>query len=298
MDCEPRMTLLNPPYTIIFGGLFIVFALIGIVSNIVALKIINVPIVKTPTNKLLMSLVISNLLAALILKPIFVLQLFNHSMIMNCYVDILRRYLCILLPGSATLLITVIAYDRCILLTRLNDYERHMTRRKFVTLTAFCFIFPALVPFLGAFGDVAYLGVALFSTIGSFLLMILAFYFIKKAIKKHNIMMIKHHREATLYANMVNNRHKEQQRREMVHVKLSRFVLLLIIVNSFCMSFSNAWILLNLTDKNYNFMDTIVHQRFYLVAMTVLCVNACINPFIYFLKHPEFKTTLRELLHK
>lgn len=298
MHCEPTMSLLTPPITFIFGGLFIAFSLVGTISNVIVLKILRRPLFKTQTNRILASLVLANIFEGLIAAPISAWQLFSRFAITNCYIDFLRRYIIVSLTGTSLLSLVIIAFDRCILLTRLNDYESFMTRRNCLLLVTFAWICPAVIPCLAFLGRYPYLAVALLVTLGSFVALILSFYFIKRAVKKHNGIMLKHQREATLYENTINNRYKEQQRRELVHVKLSRLVSLLIITNFCSMLLSNIWILVNIVETNYPVMNLKNHQLFYLVSLAMVLTNPCINPFILFLKHPEIKRELCDSIQR
>lgn len=296
LECELRMRLLRPSITLILGGLFISLSLIAIISNVILLKILRIPFNRTKTNGLLTSRAFVDLLSGILVGPLFAWQLLNNKALANCNVDVIRRSIVFVIGCSSFLSLAVIAHDRCILLTKLNSYECCMTRKKFIILVAFTWIFPVFVLCVGMIGEKAYFTASLLLFFGSMTSIGFSYYSIRKAMKKHNEIMAQRQREATLHTDIKNNRNTEQKRRELIHVKLAKLVICLIFCYFFCMIFVDAWLVLHYIEHYYYIMNPETYQILYPCAFVLYQLNSCLNPLIIFVKNSTLRRQLKTLL--
>lgn len=294
-DCVPRLSLLNPPMASIFGGLFTIFSLIGFVMNTLVLKILLTPSNRTRTNKILLSRVVTDLITAVVLGPLFSWQLLDKSASQDCRIDLVRRYCLFVIQSTSYLTLAVIVHDRCILLTRLNYYESYMSRRKYIILIVLVWLFPVIAPYLVYVNYVLYFCAAGLVFIVSVSSLFVSYCRIKKAMKEHNKTMQKHKKEWMLYENTLNNRYKEQHRRELLHFRMAKMVYLLIICYFGCVITSNVWFILHAIGKFKSIVTPRSSQLLYVCAFTIFQINSCLNPFLYFHKNPQFKRTLRNM---
>ena len=146
MNCTTRMSTLHPPLTTVFGASFMLISIMATVANGLVLIIIwkpghhNV----TSTTKLLTSLAVTDLLVGIIVSPLSSWQVLNYKLNV-CEIDYARRYFSIFLGITSGLTLALISYDRYILLTKLTNYNKYMTKRKLIILLIFVWLVPTLM---------------------------------------------------------------------------------------------------------------------------------------------------------
>ena len=82
---------------------------------------------------------------------------------------------------------------------------------------------------------------------------------------------------------------EKKKRQERKQIALAKSVTVLIICYTLCLMPSNAWMIFNLLNSKYKFLDWKVFHVWYIIATFATQLNSCINPIIYFLKNPEFR---------
>lgn len=139
--CYPRLHFLQSPATHIFGILFGIETVISFIGNLFVLIILFFTGFHSQSNRFFASLAVSDFLTGLILSPVTTYQLLNTSGRLSCLMDEIRFYATVVLGGSSTLSLAVITYDRYILLTKFNNYDKYMTKLKTTILLLFIWIF-------------------------------------------------------------------------------------------------------------------------------------------------------------
>ena len=142
------MSLLEPPLTTAFGIRFVVISVIATTGNGFVLFIIWRPGHNlTSSTKILTSLAVSDLFVGIILSPLTCFQELNEVSLNNCKIDYIWRYLFFFFfatPSGLTL--AVISYDRYILLTKLTNCNKFMTKRKLIFLLMITWMILAMPP--------------------------------------------------------------------------------------------------------------------------------------------------------
>ena len=187
MNCTTCMSLLEPPLTFVFGFMFIVTSVMATVGNGFSLFIIWRPGLKlTSSTKILTSLVVSDLLVGIILSPLTCFQVLNYISLNDCEIDYARRYLFFFLCNTSGLTLVVISYDRYILLTKLTNYNKFMTKNKLIVLLILAWLVPALIPLLQLkiFGPYVYLFGILTVFFGALVFLIISYSCIVKVIRQ------------------------------------------------------------------------------------------------------------------
>lgn len=308
--CPIRMSILNPPLTTIFGVMFIVASIMATAGNAFVLFVLWRPGRKiTSSIKILSSLAVSDLLVGLVLSPVTAWQVLDHNALRNCNADYVRRYFTVLLVGSSVLTLALISYDRYILLTKLTNYNKYMTKRKIIILLTFAWLFPALVPALqikGAFGKHTYLSFVLICFFVPLVFLSVIYCYIVQAIKKKEMKMMNYTQEFSVNASTDSGEEfkmkevaiKNQNRHEIKQIALAKAVAILIVCYGVCITPINSWIIVDRFNVEYKFMNEKGHQVWYLISMLMSQCNSCINPTIYFLKNPEFQKRVKSLFTK
>ena len=145
MMCNSTLVNLPEYWKTTFGILCLVLSLLATLENAVVVIIIyKNKILRTPSNRILLSLAVSNLLTGIILAPLYVAQLLSNAVVVNCFVDLGRRYVSAVLLGSALLSVGFISYDRCLHLIHLRNYK--MSTKKMIIILTICWFVPIIIP--------------------------------------------------------------------------------------------------------------------------------------------------------
>ena len=311
MNCTTRMSLLEPPLTFIFGFMFIVTSVMAAAGNGFSLFIIWRPGLKlTSSTKILTSLVVSDLLVGIILSPLTCFQVLNYISLNNCEIDYARRYLFFFLCNTSGLTLVVISYDRYILLTKLTNYNKFMTKKKLIILLILAWLVPALIPLLQLkiFGPYVYLFGILTVFLGALVFLIISYSCIVKVIRQKekqlrthevNLATVESSNDNVSYEKNKNIKEsdisRKRQRREKKYVALAKSVSILILCFLLFNGPISIWTILSLLNVKHGFVDHKIIQVCYIIASFTAQFNSCINPFIYFSKNPEFRKCAKAL---
>ena len=314
MNCTTRMSTLNPPLTTVFGASFILTSIMATVANSFVLIIIWKPGHHniTPTTKLLTSLAVTDLLVGIIVSPLSCWQVLNYKLNV-CEIDYARRYFSIFLGITSGLTLALISYDRYILLTKLTNYNKYMTKRKLFILLIFAWLVPALMPVfqIKIFGPYIYFLGIITCFFGVLTVLVISYLCIVRVIRKKEKKLQTYDTELPLVQTSISTANCERskepsnftkkkfinendmsrmgERRERRYVALAKSLVILIL---FFLLFSSPiaiWTILNIINVKHDFVDENVIQICYIIASFTAQFNSCVNPFIYFLKNPEFR---------
>ena len=318
MNCTTRMSTLKPPLTTIFGSLFILISIMATVGNGFALIIIWKPGRKiTSPTKLLTSLAVFDLLVGIILSPLTCWQVIDYISLNVCEIDYARRYFYFFLCVTSGLTLALISYDRYILLTKLTDYNKYMTKRKLIILLILAWLVPDLIPVfqLKMFGPYIYFLGIVICFFGILVVLIISYCCIARVIRKKEKKVLTHVKELPLAetstdttncekgkepSNLTkNNRVNEKdisknvEQREKKYVALAKSVAILILCFLLLNSPVSIWTILSIVNVKYDFVNKYFMDIFYITASLTAQFNSCINPFIYFFRNPEFRRRAR-----
>ena len=149
----------------IFGTLMCAVAVTASFENIIVLIVIfKCSALRTPSNRILASLATADLLTGAIVAPLNVAQYFRVSILHNCTVEAVRRYLSTALIGASTFTLGFISYDRCLHLVKLRKYK--LEAKYLYPVLAICWLVPILLPFLRKINDSEQVYSATILTIG------------------------------------------------------------------------------------------------------------------------------------
>ena len=307
-----RVKLLHLTNITIFGILLCVATFVAAVCNILVLVIIVRMKNRSISYHILLSLAAADVLVALILGPITIIQVLDIELIENCLAHLIRGYFLVLLVGSSLFTLAVVSYDIYLLLTKLCNYNQYMTKRKATVLIVLSWLFPGLIPIAKHFNMMAY--VILRVTIYTLpLIALITFYFLITKEVCNREKNLCHHGTNRFVASNDNSSsydiptnqsndittaettircERMTSRRQMKHLKLAKSVTLLITCYFACIFPLNIWMILELAKVEYS---NLAHQIFYFSAVFLMQVNSCINPIIYYLKQREIKKGFHQI---
>ena len=223
----------------------------------------------------------------------------------NCNADYVRWYFTVLLVGSSVLTLVLVAFNRCISLTKLTNYNRYMSNRKLIVLITFAWLVPALTPILQikTFESYTYLSAFLVLFFVPLTFLIIFYNFIIQVFRRKERNLLSYHqkvfftatnnaKEDWIIAEAIQQRQSLKAKKQLV---VEKAVAILIVCYSLCIMPINTWVVVNILSSKNDFMNLRVHQLWYIASVLTAECNSIINPVIYIIKHPEFKKCLRIL---
>jgi len=301
------MSVITPPVTYIYAVFFIIGGIIATIANIMVLIILWFPEHRSRSNKILTSLAASDFLVGLLVFPMTAYQVLHYASLSSCDIDFARVYCSAALQGSSCLTLGVIAYDRYILLTKINIYHKLRTKRLVIILVVLAWVIPGLNPLLRWVNKFAYLTMITAIFIIPFVTLCLSYFLITSAVRKQELLLKKRYLDSikpipattgsngntpSTDGNMNKNYYKTQKR----HIKLAKQVTLLILAYIVCVTPITLWIIMNLVNIAHPYVDNHAFQNFYLFTMLAIAWNSCLNPVIYYAKNPEIRKGFRRVI--
>lgn len=294
MICVPSLNLLKSPVTNLFGITFSVVSIVTVTANLIVLVILRACLEKNRSNKILTSLVVADILTGMFVAPLFSWQLQDEKARYDCEIDIIRSNLTFVLIGCSYCTLALTAYDRYMLLTKLSNYSLYMPRRKVVFLITFSWSFPTALPLLRYAGKFQCLLMTSAVYIGLFLSLIVGYVQILRILRE------KERHLNTYKCNpvfVISSRGQSRGKRINKHViKLARSITILIGCHFVCGITVVTWAIIYVINTVTPFMTAYNMQILYVTAMLMLTINSSLNPFIYFVKNPEFRKSLYRIL--
>lgn len=259
-----------------FGILCVLVSLLATCENAVVIIIIyKNKILQTPSNKILLSLAVSNFLTGTILAPLYVVQLLDEQIIRLCMVDLVRRYLSAVLLGSALFTVGFISYDRCLHLLYLKSYK--MSKRKMMSILLLCWFIPILVPLLRYIGENESIYAIIVIILGSVMLTVVVISYIALLVALHN--HTKHTDNKMFRTHMSNER--RTGRTVIIIVSISFFVGVPLLIY-FGMLLGGE-------------RDVVVLSKTYVIVMILSMLNAVLKPLVYCYRTPLLRKYSKKL---
>ena len=122
-------------------------SLLAIIGNgLVMLALFTYPKLRKRSNYFLLYLSITDMTVALIVQPMSCALVIDfHYAGQFCIVSVLMTYFAACMCGASFGMLTLISYDRYLHLSKLNDYNKYMTDKKFKVLVCIVFTYPTVV---------------------------------------------------------------------------------------------------------------------------------------------------------
>lgn len=265
-------------WRITFGVIMVLIFLIATVENAIVLFVLyRYHALHTISNKILSGLALSNLLTGLILAPLYIAQLFSEDVMLNCTVDLSRRYISAVLLGASSFTLALIAFDRRRHLQSLHGYR--MKKKRFYLLISTCWLVPIIIPAFRLVDedDQAYgIVVIIFNLLMA--VVIVAFYVsLLFALKNYRKMESSHVR-------MPDHVAFEWRAGKVVIMIIVLSLIMLLPVLIYCTM-----------DVSQRINDTTLAET-YIITMSLGMLNAVVNPLIYCYRIPILKTHIQRCL--
>ena len=233
----------------------------------------------------LMSLAITDFLVGVILEPLHIIQLLSADYRSNCRLNVMRRFLAVLLLGASISSIAVVSYDRCKHLSKTVNYSKFMPKKKIALLLILSWLAPLAVPFSRYISEAVYQVIVIVYIFMVISIMITCYLFIYRIVKN---------REDSLKVTITRS---ISQAREMKgHIKAAKAIVLvvaLLLATFIPSAIYFAVVAICSLLKASNFMSAVARELLYAFCITVAMANSAVNPIIYCLRIPEFRARCR-----
>lgn len=280
----------------VFGLAFVLCGLLASAGNTLSSMVLAKPAMRTKSNKFLYSLVISDNLVGYILCPLTATQLFWYQMLSNCYLELLRVVLSTALCGVSAITVALIAYDRYVMLSCLNNYNMRMNLKKTRGLIAFAWLFPFALQLFYAVHGLLYLFSLCVLAIGPFVIISVSYRMMTKKIAEKAKELASHSHRLRPGHKPSSNEVLQIERNERKNLKLAQNLTGLIICYIIC-----------LLPALFNFLAEIIiraNKQDKPVGLQILTVfslfcasaNSVVNPVIYVSKYAEFKREFSKMI--
>ncbi|XP_066921573.1 beta-1 adrenergic receptor-like [Clytia hemisphaerica] len=310
-----RFSLIVPPTTYVYGTLFTIFAIVAAVGNIIALYILWTTSRQiTKSNKILVSLAVSDMLTGLVGFPISTYEMVSDH-IESCDLDNIRSMVSLILTGSSNLTLALISFDRWLLMCKYTRYNTLMNNKILPVLIVICWVYPGITISLRYVENIyPYLASLVFIFYGPILFIIVFYFLLVREIYRSEKKLNLHGRRHILgQSNKVSNlpapvstlsvpdtanklaarQAKRSQRR---HLKTARAVAWLLGIYCICMAPFNLWLIFSILNPTFSIIQREPLQHWYVFGISVAGLNSCLNPFVYLSKQPDARKRLRTIL--
>lgn len=287
--------LIDPPSNYIYFCLFIIGAILAIVGNTISLIVLCQPQMRSKSNKILTSLALSDALVGYVVFPYIAYQMFYTQDFRDCRFEYVQSFVVYSNIGVSALSVSLIGYDRYILLTKVWNYESIVTKTKVNTLIIFTWSIPfalMTVDIIGKLMDLMKLYLAIRVVLGfliiSVLVIIVVLYFlITRAI---------HNAGKSVAGEKNINRHS--RRNHIRSARLAKKVCIIIACYIFCFLPGLGAIIIFATVPGKTLITSTSLQQFCLFALFLACFNSCLNPIIYTMKYGKFRRNVIKMLYR
>lgn len=279
----------------LYGVLFVLIGIVAVIGNVLSAIIVWKPAMKqSHSNLILKSLIIADTLVGGLVCPLLAYQLLTHSYLENCNYERIRDFLAISLTSISSLTIAIIAFDRYLLLTKLNNYSKYMSKKKIQILLVVLWIFPPLASSMRYINFSLYRYVFIATGSTSTLAIIVSYLLILKEIHtKRKLLELQRVNIKAVGTSDLSN----EQIQEDFQLQIAKKVALLVSCFLVCNIPSIITVIVR-TIIQPNELTSSSLQNAYLFSCFVFSLNSSINPFVYASRYPEFQTHLRGMFKR
>ena len=278
MSCNSSMSFLpSPTWNLVFGGINVAVSVTATLENLLVLFILFwYKDLHTLTNRIFVSLAVTDVMVGLTAAPLHAAELLIKDFSHNCLADQARRSISSVLIGASAFTIATISYDRYLHLTKLCNYNEHMTKRKINIFIAFSWMIPGILPILQILDKSKNIYVSVFSAfMGTVFIVLLICY----------VMILSVLRQRAAWR-------KRSAQLEIRQLRTMKTVIT-IITCYFIMGLPVTIPLILLVFR----IDPKTNGAIYVSVLTLNMLNSSVNPVIYYCRNPNFKRNAMRLFY-
>ena len=265
----------------------------AVIGNTLAIIVLLQPALRTKTNKLLTSLVVSDLLMSYVVFPMDLFIYFDGRSVEecnSCHFFISYGIAVMTLMGSSAVTIAFIALDRYYLITKYENYETIVTNMAVNGAILIAWFFPFITEmiwyaFLDSSSFVVHLILPYLPIFLSLIAMVTIYVRLMKKINEEQ-------NQNSLQGNSISSPSLAQKRLHKRQLKIARNIGSLILCFILCLVYPAVVDTIYATGKFNNEASFKVLDLFKTIF---LVSNSSINPMIYAFQYPSFRKSIKKL---
>ena len=280
--CYHLFALVTPTFGYVTTVCFGLVGFIAAIGNTLSMIVIVPLSKKSKSNKILLSLVVSDCGVTFVVIPLIIWLLNNGGRMDTdvCTVESVLAVANFTMVGSSLWSVAFIAFDRYLVLTKYSVYDHILTERRLYTVIVAKWMTMFTVSFVVCvFETSAFIILIVINFFGPITLNIACYFMIWRAV-----------RESRRRLNELNMDTQIQQRRQ---IKLAKKVTRLITVVLVCLLPDFLWQIVSLFVQGKVSAET--NTQISVITYLGVISNSCVNPFIY-MSFAEFKMKLKKTL--
>lgn len=294
ISCQLYFDLIREPWTYIVLMIFAILAILASIGNTIALVILCKPSMRSSkSNRMVMSMVLSDLLVGYVLLPFCIYQISGESRVQDCTIETIRIYISVSTLGTSSMNVGLIAIDRYLLTVNLTNYRQQRSNKKLTCLIFVTWVVPFACLSLRHFNKYAFLLLLAFIIFGSMAALIIFYVLLIRTVKKNAINIAAY--KGADYESKKEGKHMAARKKVLKNSKLAKSTLILTTCFIICLIPTALMLIITMF---YRGVTPIFLEYLIIVSLLFAAANSSINPVIYASKFPKFRYNLKLLFHK
>lgn len=291
MTCQFYLSFINEPWKYLVITFFVILALMTSLANVIALIILCKPSMRSSkSNRIVISLVMSDLLAGCAFLPVLAYQMSSEVYLRDCTFENIRIGISTLTIGTSSMNVALTAIDRYFLTTRYASYVRNRGKIKIIILLICVWLMPLVnvsLKYVNPYAYIVFGGLIIFGTISAQVI----FYALLLSKLKLNAKKIAAYK-CTNVETSCEKKSQDNLRKSTKNTKLVKTTLIL--TASFIVCLLPTLLSLALAFF-YRGKSPVFMGYLNIFVLLSAAANSCINPFIYASRFPKFRFHLKVL---
>lgn len=277
-EVTPAMDLPEGAWRLSCGAAIAILAVFATIGNgITSLTMILHKELRTQYYMILLSLSISDFLTGILVAPIYSMQFFSDKLLHDCYLEYVKKFSADFLISSSVLTLTLISYHRY---SRIHNPMKFISKKAFLSVTISCWLIAIL---LSVFNDTLHIGKIFAAIRGVFLIVMFivtcVFYVLL-------VSFVRKWRKTLSIRRNTNSRRKTRTTLSVVILLTCFYILFIPAIIQFVI-------------RAFNLVkDDVFIAKLYTMSVALCFLNSAINPLIYYINVPKFKTCLTKSLRR
>ena len=286
--CYEFFVLIDESFRNIAAVALCIVGFVAAISNVLSIIVTCRLTLRTPSNKIILSLAFSDCGVAFIVIPVMVWMVKNawHRDTISCVIESIHLVSSVWMVGPFLWTIALLAYDRYVLLTKYSSYDSIMTNKKLSTYIASFWISMFALGLGTVYSEFVLVATTFFNLCTPFILLVGCYVLIMRSVRESRRNLERHEVNTQI-----------QQRRE---IKLALKVAVMIVIYLLCLMPTLIWLILHQVSASFapGFLSDEMNSKLQVVALTAGCSNSCVNSFIYISQDPGFRREFKKLLFR
>lgn len=294
MACQTYLSLIGEPWRYLVLCMSVIFGIIASLGNIIALLILCKSSMRSSkSNRIIISLVTSDLLVGCAFLPVLTYQMSDESHLTDCTIENIRIAIGTSTIGTSSMNVALIAIDRYFLTTNYVNYIQKRSSTRIIILLNLIWIFPFFAIACKFINGYMYLALSSSFIFGPIVAQIIFYILLVGVLKKNAKRLEAYKQKSTGQVDIKMKVGNDKTKKSSKNTRLVKTTILLTTCFIICML---PVLIALITTGFYQGNTPLFLNDIFIVGLLSAAVNSCINPFIYASRFPKFRFHLKILL--